>query len=128
MMYQKAFTLIEVMIVVTMIAILATMAFMSYQGYVVRAQLAEVFEQAGTYRTQFIASGQHCDAGREIGGNTRYIEKVVINATCRIEFKLRQQGLDAAIRGKSIAFDVYTGKCFSTDIYQRYLPKSCQGR
>jgi hypothetical protein len=33
-----------------------TMAFMSYQAYVVRNQLAEVFEQAGTYRTQFIAS------------------------------------------------------------------------
>lgn len=78
-MYQKAFTLIEVLIVLIIIAILVTMAFMSYQAYVVRNQLAEVFEQAGAYRTQFIASDQHCDAGREIGGPSQYIEKVIIN-------------------------------------------------
>lgn len=128
MIDQKAFTLIEVMIVLTMLVILATMAVMSYQGYIVRTQLAEVFEQAGAYRTRFIASEQYCDAGRQIGGGTQYIEKVIINAGCRIEFKLRQQGVDAAIRGKSIAFDVYTGKCFSADISPRYLPKSCQGQ
>ena len=98
------------------------------QAYVVRNQLAEVFEQAGAYRTQFIASDQHCDAGREIGGHGQYIEKVIINATCRIEFKIREQGVDAAIRGKSVAFDVHSGKCYSTDIQQRYLPKDCQGQ
>ena len=126
-MYQKAFTLIEVLIVLIIIAILVTMAFMSYQAYVVRNQLAEVFEQAGAYRTQFIASDQHCDAGREIGGHGQYIEKVIINAACRIEFKIGEQGVDAAIRGKSVAFDVHSGKCYSTDIQQRYLPKDCQG-
>ena len=42
-----------------------------------RNQLAEVFEQAGAYRTQFIASDQHCDAGREIGGHGQYIEKAI---------------------------------------------------
>ncbi|WP_216935639.1 MULTISPECIES: prepilin-type N-terminal cleavage/methylation domain-containing protein [unclassified Acinetobacter] len=127
-MYQKAFTLIEVLMVLIIIAILATMAFMTYQGYVVRTQLAEVFQQAGAYRTQFIASDQPCDAGRQIGGRSQYIEKVIINAACRIEFKMRQQGVDTAIRGKSLAFDVYSGKCYSTDIQQRYLPKDCQGQ
>ncbi|MBO3659563.1 prepilin-type N-terminal cleavage/methylation domain-containing protein [Acinetobacter variabilis] len=127
-MYQKAFTLIEVMIVLTIIAILATVAGMSYHSYVVRSQLAEVFEQAGSYRTQFIASDGHCDAGRQIGSGTQYIEKVVINAACRIEFKLRQDGVDTAIRGKSIAFDVYSGSCSSSDISQRYLPKECRGQ
>ena len=127
-MYQKAFTLIEVLIVFIIIAILVTMVFMSYQAYVVRNQLAEVFEQAGAYRTQFIASDQHCDAGREIGGHGQYIEKVIINAACRIEFKIQEQGVDAAIRGKSVAFDVHSGKCYSTDIQQRYLPKDCQGQ
>ena len=42
-MYQKAFTLIEGLIVTIIVAILATMAFMSYQGYIVRSQLADVF-------------------------------------------------------------------------------------
>jgi len=90
-MYQKAFTLIEVLIVLIIIAILVTMAFMSYQAYVVRNQF-------------------------------------IINAACRIEFKIREQGVDAAIRGKSVAFDVHSGKCYSTDIQQRYLPKDCQGQ
>ena len=128
MMYQKAFTLIEGLIVTIIVAILATMAFMSYQGYIVRSQLADVFEQAGVYRSHFIASDQQCDAGRQIGGGSQYIEKVIINAACRIEFKMRQQGVDAAIRGKSIAFDVYSGKCYSTNIQQRYLPNDCQGQ
>lgn len=44
-MYQKAFTLIEVMIVLTIIAILATVAGMSYHSYVVRSQLAEVLSR-----------------------------------------------------------------------------------
>ncbi|MEK5782144.1 pilin, partial [Acinetobacter baumannii] len=52
----------------------------------------------------------------------------VINAACRIEFKLRQDGVDTAIRGKSIAFDVYSGSCSSSDISQRYLPKECRGQ
>src|SRR5690606_24452661 len=120
-MYQKAFTLIEVLIVLIIIMILMTMAFMSYHAYVVRNQLAEVFEQAGAYRTQFIASDQHCDAGREIGGHGQYIEKVIINVACRIEFKIREQGVDAAIRRTSVTFDVHSGKCYSTDIQQRYL-------
>ncbi|MCO8044209.1 prepilin-type N-terminal cleavage/methylation domain-containing protein [Acinetobacter bohemicus] len=127
-MYQKAFSLIEMMMVLTMVTILTTVAVMSYQGYIVRAQLAEVFQLSGAYRTQFIASNEHCDAGRQIGNGSRYIEKVVINAACRIEFQLRQEGINAAIRGKSIAFEVYSGNCFSSNISQRYLPKDCIGQ
>lgn len=127
-MYQKAFSLIEVMIVITIIAILATVAGMSYHSYVVRNQLTEVFQQAAGYRTQFIALDRDCEAGHQIGNGSQYIEKVVINAACRIEFRLRQEGVDVAIRGKSIAFDVYSGSCSSGDISQRYLPDNCRGQ
>ena len=50
MMYQKAFTLIEGLIVTIIVAILATMAFMSYQGYIVRTRQLEVKPKDAWYR------------------------------------------------------------------------------
>ncbi|MBX3709667.1 MAG: prepilin-type N-terminal cleavage/methylation domain-containing protein [Gammaproteobacteria bacterium] len=49
--HSAGFSLIELMIVVTIIGILATVAIPSYQSYVQRARFAEVISTAEVYKT-----------------------------------------------------------------------------
>jgi type IV pilus assembly protein PilA len=51
---ENGFTLIELMIVVSIIGILATIAIPSYQKYVIRAKLATAFVFLGSFKTDIV--------------------------------------------------------------------------
>tara|TARA_R110000868_G_scaffold113997_1_gene305808 strand:+ start:480 stop:881 length:402 start_codon:yes stop_codon:yes gene_type:complete len=63
---ESGFSLIELMIVVSIIGILAMMAMPSYQHYTQRARFAEVITTANVYKTAVALALQEGDAMEEI--------------------------------------------------------------
>jgi len=72
MRYQKGFTLIELMIVVTIIGILAAIAYPAYQDYVLRAKRGDAMNGLAAIR---IAQEQHR------ANNTQFTTATTINGT-----------------------------------------------
>ena len=150
MINAKGFTLIELMIVVTIIGILAAIAIPAYQNYTTRAQVSEAFNMASAIKSELLAtygSSGACptspvDLGLDSSGtvNTKYVQSVSINTTysgaiCAFDFTFNSNGMNAGVAGKTLTFAMmnYTGngavswECASSQIRQIYLPTICIG-
>lgn len=137
---QRAFTLIELMIVVAIIGILAAIAIPAYSNYIARAQLTEAFSLAGGLKTvvgrisweKGGLAGVNSGAD-EIAIKTSYIGKYVsqVEVVGGVITATMKATAHAGIANETLTFSPIsmTGslawKC-SSSAEPKYLPKECQ--
>ncbi|MDD0823063.1 prepilin peptidase-dependent pilin [Mannheimia sp. AT1] len=90
---HKAFTLIELMIVIAIIAILATIAIPSYNSYTQKAALSELLQASASYKSDvelciYSSNGvDNCSGGtngiqanKTAGNETKYLNTVTVTS------------------------------------------------
>ena len=147
---KTGFTLVELMIVITIISILAVLTIPMYQSYVIRAQIINAISDTETYKTYasytYSQTGE-CPPQSELDllshtlSPTSYIQSISITApdknTCSLNFLLKSNNTSLKIKNKSLVFTLKSNEtlendaihwvCSASDIKQIYLRKNCSG-
>ena len=129
--YQKGFTLIELMIVVAIIGILAAIAIPAYQDYTVRSKVTEMINAAGVCKTsvaeyyQSLGSmpGNTTQAGCSNIG-TANTNAPVVAATGMFAYYPATASAGAPITAWNCSSTA--SPAASTNIVSKYLPATCR--
>ena len=144
---SKGFTLIEIMIVITIVGILAAIAIPAYQVYIARSQVTEAMSLLGTVKGGVIETYTTSSTCIDNSGNQflgiakateitgKYIASIQtggIAPNCTINVQMRATDVAKPLQGSNLIFTlVSTGdslmwQCSSPNIDDVYLPASCR--
>lgn len=145
----QGFTLIELMLVVAIIGILSSIAIPAYQNYVARAQVMETITLASKFRleiNEFYSQAGVCPqlgqlnlaSSTDVRGKYTVSLDVAVPVAgqiCAVQLTLGTTNIASGLQGKHLIMSMTS---YGTDlgavnwsctsnIEQRYLPKTCQG-
>lgn len=134
---QKGFTLIELMIVVTIIGILAAIALPAYQGYVARTQVTEAFNLLGGLKTpqaEYCSQTGGYSSDLAIFGATtagKYVKTVVATTAGLMTATMKSTGVNTDLQGATLTLSSTLTDCGKTwacggTIPAKHRPQACQ--
>lgn len=145
---KNGFTLIELMIVITVISILATISLPIYQSYVVRAQVINIIGDTEMYKTfvsyTYSQTGA-CLTQTELNqlnpnqSKSSFIQSISIstltNNNCQLSVTLKSSNISSQLTSKHLNLiftisntdnDTAHWSCNTIDINSIYLPNHCK--
>lgn len=149
MRYSQGFSLIELLVVVTIVAILSAIALPAYNRYIVKAHVIELLSVADSYKVKLIENSLVAASNKKSVYNvdTNLIQQIKVQTLHNEPLKhviqvvakmktvqqvgiglLQPSGSDALtlqLQGTSVGEIIYWS-CHVAPEYHEYVPSSCQ--
>lgn len=125
MYINKAFTLVEILVVITLVGILLGASVPAYNKYITKAQVIEMLSVADSYKLSFIENQQK----QNIKLNNDLIEDInldMVNSRYVIQINSKvKDGMELQLHGEEKG-NVLVWSCHVGAGYNEYVPSKCQ--
>lgn len=149
MLYRKAFSLVELLVVITIIAILSAAAIPSYNKYIVKTQVSNVLAIANAYKLKFLEEILHGNLEQQVYDlNDKIVSSILVGTSETEPVKylihviakmktidhngigLRQlpntkYPLLLQLQGSTVG-ELITWECHAPKEYHEYVPVNCR--